>query len=167
MKNMLFKLICKECFKLSFEFTKPIIILLIFYFLSFEVFGQDASVSGKVSDPSGESVPGVNILEKGTSNGTVTDMDGNFLINLTNPQATLVFSFIGFATQEIAVNGRSTIDVAFAEGATSLDEVVVVGYGTLRERDLTSAITTIRSDDIIKTPNAQAMQALQPKFLDV
>nr|MBI1231272.1 SusC/RagA family TonB-linked outer membrane protein [Cytophagales bacterium] len=130
-------------------------------------YGQGVSVSGTVTDPTGESVPGVNILEKGTGNGTVSDMDGNYQIALTSEQATLVFSFIGYETQEISVNGRSTIDVVFSEGATSLDEVVVVGYGTLRERDLTSAISTIRSEDIVKTPNAQAMQALQGRVAGV
>lgn len=157
----------KIYFKELFKFPKFMPMLLAVCFFAHSGFSQQASVSGKVTDPSGESVPGVNILEKGTSNGAVTDMDGNYQVNVTNTQATLVFSFIGFETQEIQVNGRSIIDVAFAEGATSLDEVVVVGYGTLRERDLTSAITTIRSDDIIKTPNAQAMQALQGRVAGV
>ncbi|SHM75654.1 TonB-linked outer membrane protein, SusC/RagA family [Cyclobacterium lianum] len=128
---------------------------------------QQISVAGNVTDPSGESVPGVNILEKNTSNGTVTDMDGNYELTVSSRDAVLVFSFIGFETQEVSVNGRSEINVVFSEDSQNLEEVVVVGYGTQREKDLTSAITTIKSDDIIKTPNSQAMQALQGRVAGV
>lgn len=128
---------------------------------------QQISVSGNITDPSGESVPGVNILEKNTSNGTVSDMDGNYELTVSSSEAILVFSFIGFETQEVNVNGRSQIDVVFSEDSQNLEEVVVVGYGTQRERDLTSAITTVKSDDIIKTPNSQAMQALQGRVAGV
>lgn len=128
---------------------------------------QQLSVSGRVVDPAGESVPGVNILEKNTDNGTVTDLDGNYELTVSSGEATLVYSFIGFETQEVSVNGRSQIDISFSEGSQSLEEVVVIGYGTQREKDLTSAITTVRSDDIIKTPNSQAMQALQGRVAGV
>ncbi|MEX0882844.1 MAG: carboxypeptidase-like regulatory domain-containing protein, partial [Cyclobacteriaceae bacterium] len=150
-------------------YLKPIILLLWVIFTAGinSLKAQEVSVSGNVTDPSGESVPGVNILEKGTSNGTVTDLDGNYEITLTSSDATLVFSFIGFETQEIPIEGRSVVDVVFSEGAQSLEEVVVVGYGTQREKDLTSAISTIRSDDIIKTPNSQAMQSLQGRVAGV
>ncbi|WP_163379205.1 SusC/RagA family TonB-linked outer membrane protein [Cyclobacterium sp. SYSU L10401] len=128
---------------------------------------QQLTVSGNVTDPTGESVPGVNILEKNTSNGTVSDMDGNYELSVASSDAILVFSFIGFETQEVEVNGRSQIDVVFTEDSQNLEEVVVVGYGTQREKDLTSAISTIKSDDIIKTPNSQAMQALQGRVAGV
>ncbi|MBD3630280.1 TonB-dependent receptor [Cyclobacterium sp.] len=130
-------------------------------------FAQQISVSGNITDPTGESVPGVNILEKNTSNGTVSDMDGNYELTVSSSEATLVFSFIGFETQEVNVNGRSQINVVFSEDSQNLEEVVVVGYGTQREKDLTSAITTVKSDDIIKTPNSQAMQALQGRVAGV
>ncbi|NHE57327.1 SusC/RagA family TonB-linked outer membrane protein [Cyclobacterium plantarum] len=128
---------------------------------------QQISVSGNITDPTGESVPGVNILEKNTSNGTVSDMDGNYELTVSSSEAILVFSFIGFETQEVNVNGRSQINVVFSEDSQNLEEVVVVGYGTQREKDLTSAITTVKSDDIIKTPNSQAMQALQGRVAGV
>tara|TARA_R110002050_G_scaffold92278_4_gene193165 strand:+ start:482 stop:3571 length:3090 start_codon:yes stop_codon:yes gene_type:complete len=128
---------------------------------------QQLTVSGTVKDPSGESIPGVNILEKNTGNGTVTNIDGNYELQISSGQSVLVFSFIGFETQEILVGDQSTINVNFKEDAQGLEEVVVIGYGTQRERDLTSAITTIKSDDIIKTPNSQAMQSLQGRVAGV
>ncbi len=160
----------KECLKPKIPyFIKNPVLLLTFLFLS--VFStaeaQQIDVIGNVTDPSGESVPGVNILEKGTNNGTVTDLDGDYSLTVTSSEAVLVFSFIGFETQEVLVGDRSTINVAFSEDSQSLDEVVVVGYGTQRERDLTSAISTIKNEDIVKTPNSQAMQALQGRVAGV
>ncbi|WP_240473665.1 SusC/RagA family TonB-linked outer membrane protein [Echinicola pacifica] len=128
---------------------------------------QSNSVSGTVVDPSGLAIPGVNILEKGTSNGTVTDLDGNYSFEVGTDDAILIFSFIGFETQEVPLNGRSKIDLTLGEDISSLDEVVVVGYGTQKEKDLTSAITTIKTDEIVKTPTPNAMQSLQGRVAGV
>ena len=91
---------------------------------------QGRTVSGRVtSADDASSVPGANILEKGTSNGTVTDADGNYKI-IVGDNATLVFSFVGFTTQEVAVGSKSTLEVILVSDVTSLSEVVVTGYGT-------------------------------------
>lgn len=127
------------------------------------LFAQNSiTVNGTVTDTSNESVPGVSILVKGTTQGTITDTDGKFTIQ-AGPQTTLVFSFIGMETQEIAVNGRTSINVQMKHQSFDVDEVVVVGYGTQKVKDLTSSITTIKSEDLAKTPAGQAMQALQGK----
>lgn len=124
---------------------------------------QKSAISGKVtSADDGSGIPGVNILEKGTANGAVSDVDGNFTISAESG-STLVFSFIGYKTVEVAVNGQSSVNVVLETEVTSLSEVVVVGYGTQREKDVTSAIATIKSDEIAKTPQGQAMQSLQGK----
>jgi TonB-linked SusC/RagA family outer membrane protein len=125
---------------------------------------QDRQVSGKVtSQEDGSGIPGVNIVVQGTTKGTTTDVDGNYTIQLTASENTLVFTFVGFQASTIQVEGRSTIDVTLVPDVSTLDEIVVVGYGTQREKDLTSSITTVRAEDIAKTPSGQAMQALQGK----
>ncbi|MBC9797232.1 SusC/RagA family TonB-linked outer membrane protein [Sinomicrobium weinanense] len=103
------------------------------------------TVSGKVSDASG-SLPGANIVVKGTTNGTQSDLDGNFTLEDVEEDAVLVFSYIGFKSQEVAVNGRNTINVTLAEDAEGLDEVVVVGYGTQKKENLTGSVDVISGD---------------------
>jgi TonB-dependent SusC/RagA subfamily outer membrane receptor len=125
---------------------------------------QDKQVSGKVtSQEDGSGIPGVNVVVQGTSKGTTTDSEGNYSIQLSGSEATLIFSFVGYIPQTIQVSDRTTIDIVLAPDLTTLEEIVVVGYGTQREKDLTSAITTIKSDEIAKTPQPQAMSALQGK----
>jgi TonB-linked SusC/RagA family outer membrane protein len=124
-------------------------------------FAQQTTVSGKVTAADdGLGLPGVNVIEKGTSNGAVTDADGNFSISVA-ANATLVFSSVGFETQEIIVGSQAVINIVLATDSKTLSEIVVVGYGTQREKDLTSAIATVKADDIVKTPSGQAMQGLQ------
>lgn len=103
------------------------------------------SISGTVSDANG-SLPGANIVVKGTINGTQSDFDGNFTLNDVGEDAILVFSYIGFKSQEVAVNGRTTINVTMSEDAEGLDEVVVVGYGTQKKENLTGSVDVISSD---------------------
>ncbi len=125
---------------------------------------EEKKVSGKVtSQDDGTSVPGVNIVVQGTTKGTTSDAEGNYSIQLGASENTLVFSFVGFKPTTVQVDGQSTINVALESDLTTLDEVIVVGYGTQREKDLTSAISTVRSEDLVKTPTGQAMQALQGK----
>ena len=124
----------------------PIGLLLLCFFLAFGIHGSTLSqtVSGKVTDAStGETIPGVNIIVQGTTTGTVSDMDGMYSINVQSPNAVLVFSFIGYLKQEIAVGNQNVIDVALAADAADLDEVVVVGYGTVKKRDLTGSVERI------------------------
>lgn len=125
---------------------------------------QDRQVSGKVTaQEDGSGLPGVNIVVEGTTKGTTTDAEGNYAITLTSSENSLVFSFVGYLATTVAVDGRTTIDVSLAADVISLGEIVVVGYGTQREKDLTSSITTVKTDEIVKTPTSQAMQALQGK----
>lgn len=132
-----------------------------------EVVIQTRSVSGKVtSSEENEPLPGVNVIEKGTSNGTVTDLDGNYSIEVADG-ATLIFSFVGFTSQEVEVGNRSVIDIALLSDVRSLEEIVVVGYGVQREKDLTSSITTVKSEEIVRTPAGQVMQSLQGKVAGV
>ena len=105
-------------------------------------------ISGQVtSSEDGGALPGVNILVKGTTVGTVTDLDGNYKITAPDENGTLVFSSIGFVTQEVAINGRAVIDLQLQADVKSLSEVVVVGYGTQRKSDLTGAVSSLRSED--------------------
>ncbi|GAA4447404.1 TonB-dependent receptor [Ravibacter arvi] len=104
-------------------------------------------VTGKVTDDKGESLPGVSILEKGTTNGTATDNDGNFRITVADANAVLAFSFIGFATQEITVGNRTDISVKLVAEDRSLDEIVVVGYGTQKKVNMTGAVSAVNFDE--------------------
>lgn len=126
----------------------------------------EATISGTVKDETGNPVPGVNVLEKGTTNGTITDAAGNYKITAGN-DATLVFSFVGYKSQEIAVTGRSVIDVTLEPDVTTLSEVVVVGYGEMRKADVTSAMTSISTKDISRTVNTTLDQALQGRSAGV
>ncbi len=105
------------------------------------------TVSGTVTDSSGP-LPGASVVVKGTTNGTQTDFDGNFTIDNVDSSATLVFSYIGYSTQEIAVNGQGTINVILAEDASQLDEVVVVGYGTQKKSTITGSISKVTNETL-------------------
>ncbi len=112
---------------------KKIATVLSFLFCSLLLSAQQITISGTVmEEATGEPAIGVTVLVKGTSNGTVTDMDGNYTLNNVSRNATLIFSYIGMNTVEEPVNGRSTIHVQLSEDIHALDEVVVIGYGTAR-----------------------------------
>jgi len=131
------------------------------------VIAQNSTVSGTVSDDSGTPLPGVNVVEKGTSNGTSTDFDGNYTISVRN-NATLVFSSLGFERKEVAVNGQSTINTSLAEDASQLDEVVVTALGIKKEtKALGYSLTEVGGEEIatVKTPNA--INSLQGKIAGV
>lgn len=120
---------------------------------------QSKKVTGTVSDAMGP-VIGASILEKGTSNGTVTDIDGNFSLNV-QPGATLVISYIGFQTQEVVVGNQSSINVTMKEDDTTLEEVVVVGYGVQKKKLVTGATVEVKGEDITKLNTTQVLGALQ------
>lgn len=124
-------------------------VTILFLLFSIHAFSQ-ARISGKViSTEDGSGLPGVSILEKGTSNGTVTDTNGNYAIT-TKEGATLVYSFIGYTTQEVPVNGRSTIDIGLEVSISSLQEVVVIGYGEQEKKDVTGSVLALSSRDFNK-----------------
>ena len=116
-------------------------------------------VTGTVSDSQGP-VIGASVVEKGTSNGTITDFDGNFTLNV-KPGATLVFSYIGYTTKEIAVGNQSNLNVTLEEDNTALEEVVVVGYGVQKKKLVTGATVQVKGDDIAKMNTTSALEAMQ------
>ena len=125
------------------------------------------SVSGTVTDQEGIPLPGANIVEKGTTNGVTADFDGNFSLDISDEKATLVVSYIGFATKEVAINGQSAIIVILEESAAGLEEVVVVGYGTVKKSDLTGSVAQISSENVNAFPSTNVMQALQGRAAGV
>ncbi|MDU8885120.1 SusC/RagA family TonB-linked outer membrane protein [Yeosuana sp. MJ-SS3] len=129
-------------------------------------FGQ-TQVNGTVTEQSSTlPLPGVNVIIKGTASGTATDFDGNYNINVNNGDV-LVFSFIGYQTQEIAYNGQATLNVQLVEDASVLDEVVVIGYGSVRKEDLTGTADLITSDDFNQGPVVSAQQLIAGKVAGV
>ena len=121
------------------------------------------SVSGTVTDTEGVPLAGANILEKGTTNGTQTDFDGNFTLEVGG-NAILVASYLGFATEEVPVNGQSSILVSLAEDAAGLDEVVVIGYGTVKKSDLTGSVSSIQADKLNTDSQASVEQVIQGRL---
>src|SRR5688500_5324244 len=128
-----------------------------------------ASISGKVIDDTGSGMPGVNVIIKGTSNGTTTDSDGMYRLTLTGDQSTgiLVFSFIGYQAQEQPINNRTSINVTMVPDVEQLSEVIVVGYGTQEKRDVTASISTVTGEAITKIPTGNAMDAMKGQIAGV
>ncbi len=125
-------------------------------------------IRGKVVSPSGEELPGVNIMVKGTTVGTITDINGDYQIQVDNPaQAVLVFRFIGFTEQEKPVGSQSTINVTLAESAIALQEVVAIGYGTVQRRDITGSVASVSGDALTAIPVASATEAITGKLAGV
>ncbi len=124
-------------------------------------------VTGKVIDENQEALIGVNIMIKNSTEGTVTDFDGNFELMVDDPNATLVFSYTGYSNQEILLKGQTQLTVILREESQLLNEVVVVGYGTQRKSDLTGSVASVKSEDLQKVASANVTQALQGKIAGV
>lgn len=138
------------------------VVFVMFLLSSTLAFAQNR-VTGTVKDKTGMPLPGVNVLEKGTTNGSITDVDGKYIINVEKGK-TLLFSYIGFTTQEVTVN-KSQIDVTLQEDLQALDEVVVIGYGSMQRKDVTSSITSVKAEDMnigVVTSPAQMLQGKVP-----
>lgn len=143
------------------------LLLILFSAISLSVSAQTITVKGNVKDTSGEPVIGASVVEKGnTTNGTITDLDGNFSIKVDGKK-TLVISYIGMKTQEVAVQGRKTINVQMVDDSKALDEVVVIGYGTVNKRDLTGSVASVSAKDLAAIPVASASEALTGKLAGV
>jgi len=134
--------------------------------MSSQTFAQQANktISGIVHDDRGETLPGVTILVKGTTDGTVTDVKGHYSITVNSPGATLVFSYVGYTSVEEPINNRTHIDIVLKETNSNLNEVVVIGYGTVKRRDLTGAVASVSGKDIANTPVTNIAQAMQGKL---
>lgn len=126
---------------------------------------MEQTITGTVTDQeNGEPLPGVNILAKGTTMGTVTDIEGDYRVTVADDVSTLVFSSIGYTTQEVDIQGRATIDVTMEPDVQSLSEVVVVGYGEKEKGELTGSISNISGNSIEQTSQMNLTQALQGKI---
>lgn len=130
-------------------------------------FSQNRSITGTVTDENAQGIPGVNVIVKGSSEGTVTDNNGKYTITSVNDDAVLVFSFIGYTSQEVAVAGRSVVDVALASDITSLEEVVVVGYGEQKKSLTSGAISSLKGEELQNISVGQTEQALQGRVAGV
>lgn len=149
---------------------KTKLLMLILSIMSFQVtkaFSQQLTVRGKVLDESDLPLPGANVLVKGTTIGTVTDMDGNFSIEAPSSESTLVFSYLGYISQEFPVGSQNSFEVRLSPDLSELDEVVVVGYGTQRKIETTGAIASVKSDELTQTPVANVAQGLQGRVSGV
>lgn len=124
---------------------------------------QTKTVTGTVTDETGEPVIGANVAVKDTKLGAVTDYDGNFTLNNIPSNATLVVSYVGYVTEEVSVAGKSTVNVVLKENRELLDEVVVIGYGTVKRRDVTGAVASMKNSDVVIAPTNNVMEALQGK----
>lgn len=129
---------------------------------------QDRRITGTVTSAEDESgLPGVNVIVKGTSTGTVTDVDGNYSLSVPGPESVLVFSSVGFVQEEVAVGSQTIINLVMNADITALDEIVVVGYGTMKKSDLTGSLTSVSSKDYDVQPITRIDQALQGRAAGV
>lgn len=140
--------------------------ILILGLLCFSIFSQAVAqekitITGKVADKYGEPVPGLTVVEKGTTNGIITNLDGEYTITVSNNASILAFSFVGMETQEIQVNNNLVINVTMEDSSIELEEVVAIGYGSVKKGDLTGAVATISGDDLEKVPVTSLDQSLQ------
>lgn len=148
------------------HYFKPIGLLLLFCLIPLWSIAQNITVKGVVKDNFGESVIGANVTEKGTTNGMITDLDGNFSLTVQK-NATLVISYIGYVTQEIAVKGNTQFNIILKEDSKALEEVVVIGYGTARKSDVTGSIASVGGDKLREMPATNITYALQNRIAGV
>ena len=126
------------------------------------------AISGQVTDgETGDPLPGVNVLAKGTSSGTVTDIEGSYRLTVDDEVTTLVFSSIGYVSQEVEINGQTAIDLTLATDIQALSEVVVIGYGTQKKSDLTGAVTSVKAETLQERPAASLNQSLAGRMTGV
>jgi len=151
-----------------FKLKIPLLYLFLVLGFCWSVEAQNqVSIRGVVSDLSGEPLPGVNIVVKGTLQGVMTDPNGNYQISVPGSDAVLMFSYIGYISQEVTVGSRNEINISLKEDLQQIDEVVVIGYGTVAKKDVTTAVSTVSTKDISERPIVSAAQALQGKAAGV
>ena len=140
--------------------TKRACLSFLMSMLCLTIFAQGHQVSGIVKDATGEPMIGANVMVKGTTNGTITDFDGNFTLSGVKASDVLVFSYIGCITQEIKVGNQTKFDVTLKDDAQALEEVVVIGYGTTKKKDLTGSVASVGGETLAKVPVTSAAEAL-------
>ena len=143
------------------------VFLLVFLMTIVTGFAQNKTVSGIVVDKAGEAVIGASVLVKGTSNGTITDFDGKFTLSNVPEKGIITITYIGYEGQDISIAGKNTLKVILAEDTETLDEVVVVGYGTQKKTDLTGSVMSVKSEDITSVTANNPVQALQGRVTGV
>ena len=150
------------------NYFEKVRLALIAFMLCLAVNVSAQTVKGTVVDPTGEPIIGATIMEVGvTGNGSVTDLDGNFSITLKGNQNQLSVSYIGMKTQTVNVSGKSTVNITMEDEATSLNDVVVIGYGSVRKKDLTGSVATVGSEELNAVPVANVSEALAGKMAGV
>ncbi|MBE9467643.1 MAG: TonB-dependent receptor [Bacteroidetes bacterium] len=149
---------------MKIKFIKRLALLLLFSFYIQFSYAQEKSISGRVLDfNTGESLPGANIIVKGTNNGTTSDFDGFFKFNISDDDKILLVSFIGYEIYETPIDNRSNYIVRLKSQDLSIDEVVVIGYGSVKKSDLTGSVSSVKGDDLTKIPAASIEQSLHGK----
>ncbi|MDT0686969.1 SusC/RagA family TonB-linked outer membrane protein [Autumnicola psychrophila] len=172
MKKLHYKLccLCRTTFSEGKHNGISLVILLVFFLIGSgnPLFAQTTPITGTViAGDDGSPLPGVTVLEQGTSNGTVTDFDGEYSLQVSSEDAILVFSYVGFQTLEVDLNGRSVIDASLEVDSNSLDEVVVVGYGTTRKSDLTGSVVSISGNDLTEQAKSSVAETLTGRLAGV
>lgn len=152
--------------KNTIHYLKPLGLLLLLCLIPLWSFAQTITVKGIVKDNFGESIIGANVTEKGTTNGMITDLDGHFSLTVQK-NSTLVISYIGYVTQEIAVKGNTDLNITLKEDSKALEEVVVIGYGTARKSDVTGSIASVGGDKLREMPATNITYALQNRIAGV
>lgn len=148
--------------KQNYIFMKKLKLLLVVLILGYATTSwAQSQVSGVVTDDENTPLPGASILIKGTSIGVVTDIEGKYTLQVPDQSAILVFSFVGFNTEEVAVGSRTVVDLAMTSDVTAMEEIVVIGYGTVEKKDVTGAIGSVESEDIVRANPVQAAKAIQ------
>ncbi|WP_205500013.1 SusC/RagA family TonB-linked outer membrane protein [Rufibacter psychrotolerans] len=147
--------------------SRYLLVLAFFFSAMVGAYAQSVTITGKVTDEKKEGLPGVTVLLKGTTTANATDVDGNYSLSVPNGTGTLVFSYIGFQSQEVPINGRTTINVALASDAKVIDEVVVVGYQPVTRKELTSAVSSVNAKQIQDVPVSTAAEALAGRLAGV
>lgn len=128
------------------------------------IYAQDTTnISGRISSSTGEPMIGASITVKGTTNGTITDIDGNFRIE-ASPPSTLIISYVGYVAQEVQIAGRKSVNIILKEDTGLLEEIVVVGYGTQKKETLTGSVVSVKGDEIKKSPTPNISTSLQGKL---
>ena len=150
---------------MSIKTNIRLVLVTLFATLAMAVQAQ-TTISGNVKDGTGEAVIGATVAERGNAkNATVTDLDGNFTLKLNGSQ--IVVSYIGMKNQTVNVAGKKTVDVVLEDDNTTLNDVVVIGYGSVRKKDLTGSVSTVKGQDLVKVPVANVSEALTGKMAGV
>ncbi|NHN25813.1 TonB-dependent receptor [Flavobacterium jejuense] len=152
------------------QFYSIVLFLFLSFFLSQEMYSQNGAITikGEVIDSEDKlPIPGVNIIEKGTKNGQSTNFDGAFELRVSNSNATLIVTYVGYKTQEVKLSGQSTIKISLIQDTAKLDEVILVGYGTSKKSDLTGSVASVSSEEILKRPVTNVAEALTGQIAGV